>query len=293
VLDGWGNNSLTSGLSVGRDGETTLTTLNSYITCVASPCLQAAGIINDHLHKPILSSHVHFLIFCCWLTAPCYLLVSMVAAIISGSMLHLVLVTLLVVKMVTSAHSFAVNSHSRHDKRELCSANQIFHGSWTYGKHGDVDEHFPDVNTEHEMVAVSYQHCPRTLNRLNSKTWLGLEYQAGDYSCDPRRTIPAQFEPNDCEIMHEHQAVAHIRQTLGHINSTANNQRPINVLFLGDSIGGQLFIALDCILQHKNLEHYVNITYFPEMLFRRDIPCEHNCTLPGEEGKKYRQEQMG
>jgi hypothetical protein len=201
--------------------------------------------------------------------------------------------TLLALTAGTTARAYAVNSYSRHDTSEFCSANQLFQGSWTYGKHTDTSEQFPAANTVHDMVAASYQHCPRTRNRIKSSTWMALENQVEDYSCDPGLLIPAQFEPSHCRIMHEHQAISHIRQSLGLINSTKNSHRPITVLFLGDSIGGQLLVALDCVLHEKNLAQYVNLLYAPEYLFRRDIPCEHNCTLPGEEGEKYRQQQKG
>ena len=62
----------------------------------------------------------------------------------------------------------------------------------------------------------------------------------------------------------------------------------INITVLGDSISGQLFIAMHCLLASRNLLDFVNMNYNLELLYRRDIPCVHNCTLPGESGSTFR-----
>jgi hypothetical protein len=165
-----------------------------------------------------------------------------------------------------------------------CTLSTIFHGEWNYWEH---TESLTQVTTLEGMVNASYERCPRTLSNLTRQT--ALSKQPTEYSCDPKAIKPAYFVPYNCSIMHQKEAASILHRLV----DASNVPRPIKVVFLGDSLGAQLFVAFNCMLEAAQLSDLMEPKYEFESLFRRDIPCEVECTLPGEAGKRFREEQRG
>lgn len=164
-------------------------------------------------------------------------------------------------------------------KQDFCGIESVFHGKWEYWQ--EPDSSYPTIKSLTQLIEGAYSQCPRTLISVISERF--LTYQPPEYSCDERFIKPAHFIPHNCEIMHEHKAVSELSK---HFESVGKS--PIQVKFIGDSIGGQAYVALLCALESKNLSSFFNVTFQMDMLFRRDIPCEPNCTLPGTQGEEFR-----
>jgi hypothetical protein len=205
---------------------------------------------------------------------------------------------------VVRAHSLQQHHHSQIMKTvPYCNISNVLIGEWKYRDIQDASlRYVSNVTTLQDMITESYGRCPRTLLRVSNAE--KLRYQPQDYSCDPRYTAPAYWVPSDCQIMSPRVAIArltHWRRQLdeyGIVDSVAKtshekNAHAINIHFLGDSIGGQFFVAMDCIVNSVNMSHVINVTYGVEALFRYDIPCDANCTLPGTIGARFRKSQAG
>jgi hypothetical protein len=170
-----------------------------------------------------------------------------------------------------------------------CSLSNIFHGTWTYKEYNDD---VPLITTWSQMISSSFETCPGTLETVKSSP-TRLERQPLFYSCDPSQIKPAQFIPHNCRIMQEHIAAHKLSRKMQQIQTGTDYYRPLQVVFLGDSIGGQLLVALDCLLIEKNFTHLMDITYIWENYFREDMPCDDKCTLLNEDGANFRKSQMG
>jgi hypothetical protein len=179
------------------------------------------------------------------------------------------------------------NASSHRNHLPYCSVSNIFHGTWTYREHNSGA---PLLPTMKEIISVSYATCPETLLTINSTDnapFLGKPLQ---YSCDPSQIKPAQFIPHHCHIMHELVAAGLLARKLGSYHSEVGH-KPLQVVVMGDSIGGELFVALDCMLHEKKLTSLVNTTFVWETYFRNDLPCDGRCTALDEQGSKFRKQQ--
>jgi hypothetical protein len=177
----------------------------------------------------------------------------------------------------------SLKNFDRHNRNvPSCDVPTIFHGKWHFGEHKSMEE----ITTFSGIINASYNRCPNTLTSLSSNPWF-LEKQVS-YSCDPKLVKPALFVPYNCSIVHLTEAVSALQQYV-----VDDAKRPLNVVFLGDSLGAQMYIAFSCLLELLESSHLMKLRYEFEALFRGDIPCVDKCTFPGETGERFRQQQSG
>jgi hypothetical protein len=170
----------------------------------------------------------------------------------------------------------------------LCTRDTIFDGYWKWKPTIMSTRNYPNMTTVSGLINNTFAKCPSTLSILQSGE---LRKQPQEYSCDARYIVPAVWVPKGCQISSYRTSVARLhrhKQLPREVNHVSQPDRPINVLFVGDSVGGQVFAALDCALNTRKLSKLINLTYVLEVFFRRDIPCHLNCTLPGLAGEEFR-----
>jgi hypothetical protein len=52
----------------------------------------------------------------------------------------------------------------------------------------------------------------------------------------------------------------------------------LSIVFVGDSLGGQVAIAAMCDLEKDGLDATVKVTYLEDHFLRNDLPCNSQCT---------------
>lgn len=126
----------------------------------------------------------------------------------------------------------------------------IFQGDWVFKKE--------------IKVPLAYSTCPKTLKYIDSHST--LHDQIEKYNCSTYKA--AVFSPN-CKMLSFHDALRRIEA------KRRGSQMPLLIYTIGDSLLGNLFIAGKCTIESKNVT--VISEYFPELLFRRDVPCDPQC----------------
>jgi hypothetical protein len=153
------------------------------------------------------------------------------------------------------------SGHSDH----FCNLHNIFNGSWTYG---DII-HVP---------SNPYQHCPLTLQSLSQTT---LKDQPNKWSCLNSSYYSARYSPYSCEI-----------RSLSHSLKLLSNH---HLTFIGDSLMGEMYIALSCAIEQHNrpppspplhspyspIRHpppqSLTLQFIHELFLRPDFPCHPKC----------------
>jgi len=110
-----------------------------------------------------------------------------------------------------------------------------------------------------------YMRCPRTLHMISSTT---LQDHFVKYSCNESQYSSSHFIPRHCELFKFHKSFTYF------LNATNN---PRGLTLVGDSIMGQLYIAVHCLAEAAGF-NASNIKFIHDVFLRKDIPCASNCT---------------
>jgi hypothetical protein len=129
-----------------------------------------------------------------------------------------------------------------------CNLQNIFNGSWTYG---DI------IN----VPSNPYHHCPNTLQSISETT---LKDQPAKWSCLNSSYYSAHYSPSSsCHI----RSISHSLKLLSHRH----------LIFIGDSLMGEMYIALSCAAEQYSLHHSLTLQFIHELFLRPDFPCHPLC----------------
>jgi hypothetical protein len=168
------------------------------------------------------------------------------------------------------------HTHNILNNQRFCqNENHLFRGTWVYGN---------DVSTD-------FNRCSKTkISLIESR----LSYQIESYYCEKFRS--AVYNPTNCHMLYLNDSINvilnHFTYNHHNINITSidNNNNDnnnninnipsnniINISYIGDSLGGQSYIASKCEIENINKDSNINIEFIDDSSLRNDIPCNSLC----------------
>jgi hypothetical protein len=140
-----------------------------------------------------------------------------------------------------------LNNHSIiNPKLEYCNIDNMFLGDWCF--------HLKSNNV------ASYDECPITYKNYTNNLQKD-KYCEGNIS-------QAFFIPNNyCQTLHPYDSAIIIEKIL----------KKRQILFIGDSLGGQQFIGTSCELEGISSSLLQDINYHWDVTLRPDLPCHLSC----------------
>jgi hypothetical protein len=128
-----------------------------------------------------------------------------------------------------------------------CNIHNIFNGSWSYG---DIIH----VNSN------PYASCPATLKTISKTT---LRDQPAKWSCLNSSYYSASYSPFQC--------------ALRSINHSLKLLEGKHLVFIGDSLMGEIYISISCLAERMNLHDSLTFQFIHELFLRPDFPCDPQC----------------
>ena len=148
-----------------------------------------------------------------------------------------------------NVHLEPICTHNHSQNNSLCNLDQINDGHWDYDYYSNSYEH------------GTYEHCP-SLKKF-SKDNYSMKYTK------PNSTFrSACYHFHQCRILKFSQAVNDIKLWL----------RGREILFVGDSVCGQQYMALKCELEHKSTATLkVKVIWQPTLM--NGVRCSESCLV--------------
>jgi hypothetical protein len=144
--------------------------------------------------------------------------------------------------------SYGVTHNNNHTP--FCGISSLFHGTWEYVGNISVGQSIDP-----------FQSCPNAFNDIAEQFW--IENQRSKYGCRNHSYQAASFRQS-CSILPLGKTIAKLKDK--------------KIVFVGDSLVGQLFIAAKCVYdclgfqaESKNLDFHFNT------MLRPDMPCHPEC----------------
>lgn len=133
-------------------------------------------------------------------------------------------------------------------KTKLCSKYNIFQGKWAY--------------YEKFKVLDPFAICPNTLDEILHNRY--LKDQTTKWPCYNNTYTLAHFQPQSCHWLSMKESVEHLKGQ--------------SITLVGDSIMGQLYIALLCAIEANGYPRdHLTISYYNDAMLRPDMPCDEKC----------------
>lgn len=151
------------------------------------------------------------------------------------------------------------HTHNLLNNKRLCqNNNQLFQGIWEYGN---------DVYT-------NFNHCAKTKISIAESR---LNYQIANYYCEKFRS--AVYVLTNCHMFHLNDSINILLNYFIDYNNEdiIQSKKKINISYIGDSLGGQSFIAAKCDIENINEDNNINIEFLDDSSLRNDIPCNSQC----------------
>lgn len=143
-----------------------------------------------------------------------------------------------------------LNNHSIiNQKSEYCNIDNMFIGNWCF-----------HINSNN---IASFNECPNTY-KLNYNDYNKLQK---DRYCEGNISQAFFIPNNHCETLHPYDSSIIIEKIL----------KKRKILFIGDSLGGQQFIATSCELESISSLLLKNMKYHWDVTLRPDLPCHLSC----------------
>jgi hypothetical protein len=125
-----------------------------------------------------------------------------------------------------------------------------------------------------------WNFCPQTRNYLNS-TWSKVLHRLDDhpkkYSCPDKMYRKAQFQtPDDCLLLEATDSLKYLSSHHQSNTSIDKHYRKKRIVYVGDSLVAQLYIAARCFVEGYNLRG-IKFSYVKDAFLRDDIPCDPRC----------------
>lgn len=162
----------------------------------------------------------------------------------------------------------------------LCNLTTILHGVWQYVNHSS-----PHIS---DSMRNPWLNCPRTYSLvqlpppedypLNS-----VAAQISRYSCFNQTYKLARYSTPHCHVETLNNAMNSISEHISRTDKVAlakqKEKRRNRVVFIGDSLMGQIYIAAQCSLEEHHIppQHFLNLSYYGDFFLRPDIPCDPKC----------------
>lgn len=138
-------------------------------------------------------------------------------------------------------------STERLENNYWCNLHNIFHGSWEYGKTIYVTPN-------------PYHSCPKLLKKISTTT---LRDQPGKWSCLNSSYYSAKYSPYNCDIRS--------------LSTSLKLLQGKHLTFIGDSLMGEIYIALSCTAERLGLHNSITFQFIHELFLRPDFPCDSKC----------------
>jgi len=174
---------------------------------------------------------------------------------------------------------------------KLCNVNDIYNGTWIYGNRLSLSDD-SDIrasiirNSMHNNISILsslssslynytndifnglYNQCPNTFNNIMNSH---LKDQLYKYSCKHYLNA-TYYTNNNCIILNQLESL----KLYHHFKIKSHHHFVIpKIIIVGDSLSGQLYIALKCILESNNIN--IKLDYLLELFYLPHIPCNDQC----------------
>jgi hypothetical protein len=144
--------------------------------------------------------------------------------------------------------SYGVTHNNNH--KPFCGIPSLFHGTWKY--HG---------NTSVGHSIDPFGSCPNAFRDIAEHEH--IEKQRLKYGCRNQSYQAASFRQS-CSILPPGKSIAKLKHK--------------KILFVGDSLIGQLFIAAKCVYDYLGFQaESTNLHFNINTMLRPDMPCDPEC----------------